>query len=71
MVQVRMPDKLVKEIDRWITEGRFVSRSEAIKTIIALHQEREHTREFYKMLVNRSREAREESDILLSLEEVG
>ncbi|RJS77487.1 ribbon-helix-helix protein, CopG family [Candidatus Bathyarchaeota archaeon] len=32
-VQVRMPEKLVKEIDRWVAEGRFKSRSDAIKTI--------------------------------------
>jgi len=53
-VQVRMPEKVVKEIDRWIAEGRFASRSEAIKTIVALYQEK----------------ARERPEILIPLEEV-
>lgn len=69
-VQVRMPEKSVQEIDRWVAEGRFASRSEAIKTIVAMHQERERTREFYKLLLERSREAKEKPEILLSLEEV-
>jgi len=65
-----MPEKLVKEIDKWVAEGRFKSRSDAIKTIVALYEERERTREFYKMLVERSREAREKPDILVPLEEI-
>jgi len=69
-VQVRMPEKIVKEIDRWIAEGRFASRSEAIKTIVALYQERERTRQFYTMLLERSKEARERPEILIPLEEV-
>jgi len=69
-VQVRMPEKIVKEIDRWIAEGRFASRSEAIKTIVALYQERERTRKFYTMLLKRSREARERPEILIPLEDV-
>jgi len=69
-VQVRMPEKVVKEIDRWIAEGRFASRSEAIKTIVALYQERERTRRFYTMLLERSKEARERPEILIPFEEV-
>ena len=69
-VQVRMPEKLVKEIDKWVTEGRFKSRSDAIKTIVALYEERERTREFYKMLVERSKEAKEKPEILVPLEEI-
>ena len=69
-VQVRMPEKSVQEIDKWIAEGRFASRSEAIKTIVAMHQERERTREFYKLLLERSKEVKEKPEILLSLEEV-
>jgi Arc/MetJ-type ribon-helix-helix transcriptional regulator len=64
-----MPEKIVKEIDRWIAEGRFASRSEAIKTIVALYQERELTRQFYKMLLERSREARGKPEILVPLED--
>jgi Arc/MetJ-type ribon-helix-helix transcriptional regulator len=69
-VQVRMPEGVVKEIDRWVAEGRFKSRSDAVKTIVALYQERERTREFYRMLVERSREAREKPEILVPLEEI-
>lgn len=70
-VQVRMPEKSVREIDKWIAEGRFASRSDAIKTIVAIHQELQHTREFYKLLVERSKEAKEKPEILLPLEDVG
>ena len=69
-VQVRMPEKSVQQIDKWVADGRFASRSDAIKTIVAMHQEREHTREFYKLLLERSREAREKPGVLLPLEEV-
>jgi len=69
-VQVRMPEKLVKVIDKWVAEGRFKSRSDAIKTIVALYEERERTREFYKMLVERSKEAKERPEILVPLEEI-
>jgi len=65
-----MPEKLVKEIDKWVAEGRFKSRSDAIKTIVALYEERERTREFYKMLVERSKEAKEKPEILVPLEEI-
>ena len=69
-VQVRIPEKLVEEIDRWVAEGRFRSRSDAIKTIIALYSERERTRRFYKMLVERSREAKEKPEVLVKLEDI-
>ena len=69
-VQVRMPEKLIEEIDRWVAEGRFASRSDAVKTIVAMHQERERMREFYRMLTERSREAKEKPGIMLPLEEV-
>ena len=63
-VQVRIPEETVKEIDRWVEEGRFASRSEAIKTIVVLYRERERTRDFYGMLQKRSEEAER---IVLSL----
>ena len=69
-VQVRIPDKLLEDIDRWVAEGRFRSRSDAIKTIIALYEEREKTREFYRMLEGRAKEAEEKPEILISLEEI-
>ena len=66
-VQVRMPEGLVEEIDRWIKEGRFSSRSDAIKTIVTLFQERERTRAFYDILDERSREAKEKPEIMKRL----
>lgn len=69
-VQLRMPEDVVKDIDRWVSKGRFKSRSDAIKTIVALYEEREKTRNFYQMLVERSKEAREKPDILVPLEEI-
>jgi Arc/MetJ-type ribon-helix-helix transcriptional regulator len=69
-VQLRVPEETIRELDRWVKEGRFKSRSDAIKTIIALYQEREKTRAFYKMLVDRSKEAREKPERLVPLEEL-
>jgi len=69
-VQLRVPDETVKEIDRWVAKGKFKNRSDAIKTIITLYEEREKTRQFYKMLVERSEEAREKPEILIPLEEL-
>jgi Arc/MetJ-type ribon-helix-helix transcriptional regulator len=68
-VQLRLPEKTVEEIDRWVAEGKFKSRSDAIKTIISLYEEREKTREFYEMLLKRSQEAKEHPEELVPLEE--
>ena len=70
-VQVRIPQELVEELDRWISEGRFSSRSEAIKTVVALCNEREHTRKFCQTLLKRSDEARRHTESLIPLEETG
>jgi len=69
-VQVRIPREMVRDLDKWVEAGRFASRSEAVKTIVALYNERERVRTFYEMLSNRSREAKENPDDLLPLEEV-
>lgn len=53
-----------------VSEGKFKSRSDAIRTIVAFYQEREKTREFYKMLIERSDEAKEKPEILIPLEEI-
>ncbi|MCD6522299.1 MAG: ribbon-helix-helix protein, CopG family [Candidatus Diapherotrites archaeon] len=66
-VQLRVPKELVKELDEWVKEGRFGSRSDAIKTIIALYEEREKTREFYKMPIERSKEAKKKRSCLYLL----
>jgi len=69
-VQLRLPQKMLEEIDRWVAEGRFKSRSDAIKTIISFYEEREKTREFFKMLVKRSEEAKKHPEALIPLEEL-
>ena len=68
-VQLRLPEKTLEEIDRWVAEGKFKSRSDAIKSIISLYEEREKTREFYKMLLKRSQEVKEHPETLVSLED--
>lgn len=69
-VQLRVPEEMVSKIDAWVREGRFKSRSDAIKTILALYNEREKTRRFFKMLVKRSEEAKERPGALVPLEGV-
>jgi Arc/MetJ-type ribon-helix-helix transcriptional regulator len=69
-VQLRLPEESISEIDKWVSEGKFKNRSDAIRTILALYQEKEKTREFYKMLVRRSNEAKENPDILIPLEDI-
>ncbi len=68
-VQVRIPKELVGEIDKWISQGKFSSRSEAVKTIVALYNDRERTRKFYQTLLRRSDEARGNLEILIPLDE--
>ena len=68
-VQIRLPEKIVKEIDRWVAEKGFKSRSDAIRAIISFYEEREETRKFFKMLVSRSQEARNHPEILIPLDE--
>ena len=68
-VQLRLPEKMLEEIDKWVAEGRFKSRSDAIKTILAFYEEREKTREFFKMLAKRSEEAKKHPEALIPLED--
>ncbi len=69
-VQVRIPEELLEEIDHWIAEGRFSSRSEAVKTIVTLYTERERTRKFYEMLSRESDKAGKHPDSLVPLKDV-
>jgi Arc/MetJ-type ribon-helix-helix transcriptional regulator len=66
-VQLRLPQKTIEEIDQWIKEGRFKSRSDAIRTILNYYQEREKTREFYKLLTKGSKEAKEHPETLIPI----
>jgi len=69
-VQLRISEGTVKEIDLWVNQGKFKSRSDAIKSILAMYEEREKTRVFYKMLVERSEEAKKKPELLVPLEEI-
>jgi Arc/MetJ-type ribon-helix-helix transcriptional regulator len=69
-VQVRVPKKVVQEIDRWIAEGRFANRSEAVKTVLSLYEERERIRGFYGKLLKRSEETKKKPYSLIPLEEI-
>jgi Arc/MetJ-type ribon-helix-helix transcriptional regulator len=68
-VQLRLPEEMIAEIDGWVAKGRFKSRSDAIKTIISLYQEREKTRIFYELLNKRSEEAKKHPEKLVPLKE--
>jgi Arc/MetJ-type ribon-helix-helix transcriptional regulator len=68
-VQLRLPEELIEQIDAWVAEGKFKNRSDAIKSIIILYEEREKTRAFYKLLLERSKEAIEHPETLVPLEE--
>ena len=69
-VQLRVPEDTVKNLDSWVSKGKFKNRSDAIKTIIALYEEKEKTRKFYEMLHNRSEEAKNKPEKLVSLGEL-
>ena len=69
-VQLRIPDGMAAELDQWVDEGRFRSRSDAIKSIITIYEEREKTRVFYRMLEKRSSEAKENPDMLIPFEDI-
>jgi Arc/MetJ-type ribon-helix-helix transcriptional regulator len=69
-VELKLPRKMVEEIDRWVAEGRFKNRNDAITTIIRIYEEREKTREFLKMLVKRSEETKKHPEALISLEDL-
>lgn len=68
-VQLRLSREMLEEIDKWVAEGKFKSRSDAIRTIISFYEEREKTREFLKMLMKRSEEARKHTESLIPIEE--
>ena len=68
-VQLRLPEEMIAEIDSWVAEGRFKSRSDAIKTIITIYQERKKTRKFYELLNKRSEQAKRHPEKLIPPEE--
>ena len=69
-VQLRLPQKTIEEIDKWVAEGRFKNRSDAIKSIISYYEEREKTCAFFNMLLKRSEEAKQHPESLVPIEEL-
>jgi Arc/MetJ-type ribon-helix-helix transcriptional regulator len=67
-VQLRLTENLPNAIDTWIKGGKIKSRSDAIRIVLSKYEEREKTRELYKTLHKRSKEAREHPEILIPLE---
>jgi len=67
-INVRVPEEMVESIDKWVKQGRFASRSDAMKMMIAYYEEREKTRKFLNLLNLRGMEAKEKQDILVHLE---
>jgi Arc/MetJ-type ribon-helix-helix transcriptional regulator len=69
-VQLRLSRETLEKLDRWVSEGKFKSRSDAVRTIIGFYEEQERTREFLKMLMKRSEQARKHPESPVSHEEV-
>lgn len=69
-VQLRIPEQTVRELDEWVDEGKFRSRSDAVKTIIALYEDKLRTMEFFRMLTKRSKEAEERPAMLVQLDDL-
>lgn len=67
-VQVRVPEQMIRTLDEWVEGGKFKSRSDAIRTLLFEYEEREKTRQFYRLLAERSREAHEHPEELIPLE---
>ena len=69
-VQLRVPEGIIKQVDKMIAQRKFKSRSDALRTILALYEEREKTRMFYKILIERSKEVREKPEILIPFKKI-
>ncbi len=69
-VQVRLPEELAKQIDKWVQQGKFVNRSDAIKAIVSFYNEQDKTRKFFELLERRGREAKEKPERLVPLEKI-
>ena len=69
-VNVRVPEQMVASIDASVKRGIFASRSDAIKTMIAIYEEKEKTRQFLDMLNEESEHARKHPEKLVSLKDL-
>jgi len=69
-LQLRVSEQTIKDIDKWVKQGRFKSRSDAVKTILTIYEEKMRTMEFLKMLMKRSKEAEENPNALIALDDM-
>lgn len=69
-VQVRLPKRIAEELDRWVAKKVFMSRSDAVRSIITFYDERQKTIAFYNMLVKRSEESKRNPEELVPLDDV-
>jgi len=67
-VQIKLSEDMVHEIDQCVQEGRFRSRSDAVRVIVKLYRERERMVGLGGMLLERSEEAKARPEILSELE---
>ena len=59
-----------RQIDRWTSEGRFVSRRLATKAIVGFYNEPENTMRFHEMLGKRRKESAEHPERLVPLKKI-
>lgn len=69
-VRVRLPKEHARQIDEWVTEGKFHNRSDAINAIVTLYNEREKTRKFFAMLEKRNKQSREKPETLVPFDAI-
>lgn len=62
-VQLRMPEQMIKYLDKEITLGNFNNRSEAIKLIVYEHIQKEKTKAFLEELEKRSEDAKQKKNL--------
>ena len=69
-VQLRVSDATADFLDMLVKQGRFSSRSEAVKTMITIYEERNKTREFYEELKRRAKEMDKHPERAVDFEDI-
>ncbi len=63
-VQLRMPEQMIKYLDKEITLGKFNNRSEAIKLIVYEYVQKEKTKKFIEEIDKRSKDANKKENLI-------
>ena len=63
-VQLRIPKQSIQHIDAQVKAGRFKSRSDAIKHMVTVFEEKEKIQQFLQLLLARSNEAQERKNLV-------